>query len=105
MTKIIYLIIAILFIIFGIILGVFNPHKVDISLIYLQTQTPLSIIISLSVLFGILITVIFLGSIIFKLSWQLKRQIKENIKQANKNIELNSKLIEAKSLSTIESEK
>ena len=100
MSKILHFTIILLFLVFGLGLGVFNPHKVDIDLVFLQTQLPLSIIISLSIFIGILMTIVYLGSIIFKLKWQLKKQIKINTKQSNKTVELNSQLIELKKLPT-----
>ena len=100
MLKIIYFIIALIFIAFGLVLGAFNPHQVNIDLVFLQTNIPLSLLLSISFLLGGFISAIYFGSIVFKLSWRLKKQLKENTKQANKTIELNTQLIELKSLSS-----
>lgn len=94
MSKIFYFVITLLFLAFGLILGIFNPLNVNLDLILLQIQLPLSVLIALSILLGIIITVIFLGSKIIQLSWQIKRLTKENTKQVNKTVELNSQLIE-----------
>ncbi len=97
MLKILYFIIAIFFLAFGLILGLFNPNSVNVDLVFLQTDLPLSILISLSVLFGIFITAIYLGSIILKLSVQKKILTKINAKQKGRTLDLNNKLIEIKS--------
>lgn len=96
MSKIFYFFITIVFLAFGLVLGVFNPHLVKIDLVFQQAQFPLSNIIALSMLLGILLTATYMGSIILKLRWNLKRQLKINTKQTNKTIELNSQLIELK---------
>jgi putative membrane protein len=96
MSKILYFVITLLFLAFGLVLGIFNPHEVDLDLILLQIQLPLSVLIALSILFGIIITVFFLASKIIQLSWRIKRLTKENTKQINKTLELNSQLIELK---------
>lgn len=100
MSKIFYFVMVIVFLAFGLLLGIFNPHLITVDLVFLQTELPLSIIIALSLLFGILLTAIYMGSIILNLKWNIKRLLKEKTKQSNQAIDLNSQLIELRSTSS-----
>jgi len=94
MFKIISFTISLLFLAFGLVLGIFNPHLVHLDLVLQQTELPLSIIIASSLLAGIFISAIYLGTVLFKIKWNLRVKSKENQRLNNQILDLNRQLIE-----------
>ena len=102
MFKIISFTISLAFLVLGLLLGLFNPHSVNIDLIIFQAQLPLSLIIASSILLGLLIASIYFGSFTLRTKWALKKQLKENQKLNNTILDLNRKILEKENQDLLE---
>ncbi len=96
MYKIISFTISLVFLALGLLLGIFNPHSVDVDFISFQTQLPLSLVIASSILLGLLIALIYLGSSFFAMKWKIRKMNKESLKLNNQILNLNRQLLEQK---------
>ncbi|MPQ75995.1 LapA family protein [Hydrogenovibrio sp. JE_KL2] len=104
MFKAFSIIITILFLAFGIFLGVLNPGNVKFDLIFQQIDIPLSILLAITFSIGMLLSGIYFTFILLSKQWQLRKANKQNTKLSGEIVQLqkqiadyeNSKEIEAK---------
>ncbi|MBD3822317.1 MAG: LapA family protein [Thiotrichales bacterium] len=104
MFKAFSIIITILFLAFGIFLGVLNPGNVKFDLIFHQIDIPLSILLAITFSIGMLLSGIYFTFILLSKQWQLRKANKQNAKLSGEIVQLqkqiadyeNSKVIEAK---------
>lgn len=97
MLKIFSLIVTALFLSFGLLLGVLNPGTVSIDLFFWQTDMPLSILLVIAIIFGMLIAAFYFTTLIFQQRWRQAKLAKENKKLANEVVQLNKKMVEFES--------
>ena len=100
MLKIISLIATLLFVAAGILLGVLNPTPIKLDLFLLTPTLPLSLIMAIMFIFGLLLGALLMASKIFRLRWQLAKESKKNRKQANQIIELKTELSKKQEVET-----
>lgn len=92
MGKLLSLIITLLFLAFGVVVGVLNPELVKLNLFTLYISLPLGLSLMLFFVLGILIGALTIFPQVMRLRWQLKLQRKANTKQVNEIIDLKKKL-------------
>lgn len=100
MAKILSFIITIFFLIIGLTLGVLNPSSVPFDLFFFQTDIPLSILLAIALVIGMLIGSLYTLSQLVKLRWQVKRLEKDNKKQLDNIVQLKKEAVTAKSLAS-----
>lgn len=98
MFKLISILITILFIVTGVTLGVLNPTSVVLDLFLIKLSMPLSVIMAILLILGMIIgaTIIFMQ--VMRLRWVIRRKTKENQKLSNQIIQLRKANTEVKEI-------
>lgn len=92
MFKIFSLIATIFFIVTGVLLGVLNPTPIKLDLFLLTPTLPLSMIMAIMFILGLIIGALLITSKMLKVRWVLAKEQKHSKKQANQIIELKKQL-------------
>lgn len=95
MIKLISLTITLLFLGLGFILAILNPNLVALDLYWYQFELPLSLLMVISFVIGLLTAGIIFLSKTLKLKWQLKHHQKVEKKQLNEIMTLKKNLLDA----------
>ena len=72
----------------GMALGVLNPHPVTLDLFLIRPTLPLSLVLAVMLILGILLGASIILIQVAQLKWRLRKQIKINQKQSSQIIEL-----------------
>lgn len=94
MTKIFSFTITILFLLIGLTLGILNPNLVPFDLFWTQIEMPLSLLLAIALVIGMLLASFYFFSQTLKLKWRLKRHEKANKKQLDEIIQLKKQMLE-----------
>lgn len=86
--------VILLFIVVGIVIGVLNPHNVSINVFIQTLEIPLSIVISVSLLLGVIVGAALVIYKSMTLSWQLHQKSKQHDKLYNELIQCKKQLAE-----------
>lgn len=78
MFKLLSLILTLCFVFIGVSLGVLNPSEVMLDLYFVQMQLPLSVVMAVLFICGMLLGALFILMQVFRLNWMLRRKTKEN---------------------------
>lgn len=90
--KLLSLIMLVAFIVLGVLLGSLNSTLVPFDYYFDQRHIPLSILISISFVAGMLLAGIFVFFQVIRLKWQNRKLSKQIKNQSNEIIELKKKL-------------
>lgn len=93
MLKLLSLIATLAFLALGVIVGMLNPTLVPFDYLFNQRHVPLSILLSVAFIFGMVFAGLFAFLQVVRLQWQLHRLNKSNKQQANELIELKKQLL------------
>ena len=94
MSRILSLIITLLFLSAGLILGVLNPAIVPFDVFWAQIEIPLSLLLAIAVVIGMLLAGFYAFSQLIKLKWELRRSEKNNKKQMDEIIRLKKDILD-----------
>lgn len=94
MFKTLSFLITLIFLAFGLVLGVLNPTVVSFDLFIFQTELPLSILMALAIMLGMFISAFYFTSQMLRQKWLYKKLIKENQRQAAEVLELKKQLVD-----------
>jgi uncharacterized integral membrane protein len=83
---------ALVFLGLGVMLGVLNPTPVQVDFFFQQHTFPLSVVLSVSFVIGLLFAGFFMSIQLVKAKWAIRKLNKEIKKQTNEIIELQKKL-------------
>jgi putative membrane protein len=100
MLKLFSTLVAILFLVLGVLLGLLNPTLVSFDYYFNQLQLPLSILLGFAFVTGIALALFFIGFQVLTLRYKLRQANKKYSKQVNEVIELKKQLHQARSLAT-----
>ncbi|MGC9386970.1 MAG: LapA family protein [Hydrogenovibrio sp.] len=78
----------------GILLGVLNPAPVSVDLFWTQIELPLSILLAVSIVFGLLLAGFYALSHLMQLRWKLRKSEKQNRAQMDEIIRLKKEFLE-----------
>lgn len=92
MLKLFTLIASLVFVTFGVLLGVLNPTPVKLDLFFLTPTLPMSIVMALIFILGLALGAGLIGLKVMKFRWSLNRLEKRSRQQANQIIELKKQL-------------
>lgn len=92
MIKLLSLIAVFAFVGFGVVLGLLNPTLVSFDYFFGQRHIPLSILLSVSFVIGMVLAGFFVFSQVVRLQWKLYRLNKHHKQQAIEIIELKKQL-------------
>ena len=95
MFKFIAFVLTVLFLVFGVTIGVFNPQLVSLDLIWFKQELALSILMAMILILGMLLGASTLLFKITKLKWQLSKQKRVNQKQSDQILQLKKTGIQA----------
>lgn len=98
MLKIISIIVTFLFLILGLVLGVLNPQPVQMDLIFLQTELPLSLLLAGSIVGGMIIAALYFSSVLVKEKWDHKKLQKEKERLTNEVVQLKKQIVDMETL-------
>lgn len=93
MSKLISIILIIAVIIFGLVLGILNPSFVMLDGFFFKREIPLSLIIAVSLVIGLIIGTLLIATKLWYVRWQLKGLKKINQNQADKLLVLQKEKI------------
>lgn len=92
MIKLLTLFATLAFLGFGVVLGLLNPTLVSFDYFFDQRHIPLSILLSISFVSGMLFAGLFVFTQVMRLQWKLHRLNKHNKQQTIEIIELKKQL-------------
>ncbi len=72
----------------GMVLGVLNPAPVTLDLFLIRPTLPLSLVLAVMLILGVLLGAGVILVQVAQLKWRLRKQIKINQKQSNQIIQL-----------------
>ena len=72
----------------GMVLGVLNPTPVTLDLFLIRPTLPLSLVLAVMLILGVLLGAGVILVQVAQLKWRLRKQIKLNQKQSNQIIQL-----------------
>lgn len=96
MFKLLSLAFTVAFMLFGLFLGVFNPHRVHFDLLLVQFDFPLGLAMAVLLIAGMLLGALLIKMQVTQLKWRLKKQTRLNQKQADELVHLKKSLAETK---------
>ncbi|WP_040725066.1 LapA family protein [Thiomicrorhabdus sp. Kp2] len=88
MFKLVSILITLIFIITGVTLGVLNPTSVVLDLFIIKLSLPLSVIMAVLLIFGMVIGAVIIFMQVIRLRWIIRKKNKENQKLSNQIIQL-----------------
>ena len=92
MIKLLSLIATLAFVGFGVVLGLLNPTLVSFDYLIGQRHIPLSVLLSVSFVVGMLFAGLFVFTQVMRLQWKLHRLNKQHKQQTIEVIELKKQL-------------
>ncbi|MGM0541146.1 MAG: lipopolysaccharide assembly protein LapA domain-containing protein [Pseudomonadota bacterium] len=95
MFKLISFTVALLILGVGMVLGVLNPEPVTLDLFLIRPTLPLSLILALMLIFGVILGAGVILIQVAQLKWRLRKQIKINQKQSSQIIQLKKDQVNA----------
>ena len=98
MLKLFTTLAAMMFLVLGVLLGLLNPTLVSFDYYFNQLQLPLSILLGLAFVSGIVLALFFMLFQVLTLRYQLRQINKKYGKQVNETIELKKQLHQAHTL-------
>ena len=93
MFRIFSLVVAVLFILLGLVLGLLNPHEVLFDGYFIQIHLPLSVILAITLILGLLIGAVVIISQVWRAKWQLARCQRQNQKLEADILQLKSEQV------------
>ena len=96
MFKLLSFVVTLVFIAIGVMLGVLNPTPIQLDLFIIQPVLPLSLIMAVVLVLGMLIASILIMFKVMHLKWQIRKSDTKLHKQASEIIELKKKLAKHK---------
>ncbi|GEM_PF-2980447 len=93
MFKIFSLVVAVLFVLLGLVLGLLNPHEVLFDGYFVQIHLPLSLLLALSFILGLLMGAVVILSQVWRAKWQLARCQHQNQKLEADILQLKSEQV------------
>lgn len=105
MSKIVSLTVTILFLSVGVLLGILNPNTVPFDIFFYQLQSPLSLLLAIFLIIGMLIGGLFMSAQVFRLRWAIKKLEKENQKRAHEVLEMKKDSLQQQKLQALSLEK
>lgn len=100
MFRILSILFTLAFLTAGILLGVLNPTPVSIDLFLISPVLPLSVLLALVFILGLLIGAVLISLKTMPYKWKYSKSLKENRKQASEILELKKKLGTSKNQET-----
>ncbi|QCU90112.1 LapA family protein [Thiomicrorhabdus sediminis] len=88
MFKLLSLVLTLCFVFIGVSLGVLNPSEVMLDLFFVQMQLPLSVVMAVLFICGMLLGALFILMQVIRLNWMLRRKTKENQKLSDQIVQL-----------------
>ncbi len=95
MIKLLSLIATLAFLALGVMVGMLNPTLVPFDYLINQRHVPLSILLSVAFILGMVFAGLFAFIQVVRLQWQLHRLNKSHKQQANEFIELKKQLLKS----------
>jgi len=88
MFKIVSILFTLLFILIGVTLGVLNPTPVNLDLFIIKLTPPLSVVMAVLLILGMIIGAMIIFLQVMRLRWVIRKKNKENQMLSNQIIEL-----------------
>ena len=101
MSKIVAFIFIIVFLVLGVTIGLLNPVEVPVNLFLLQPSIPLSVVMAVMFILGMLIGASIVFTKILRLQWTLKKLQHEKQKLSNQLIQLKKNHLQEKEQSIL----
>lgn len=92
MLKILSIIVTLLFIAVGILLGVLNPTPIELDLFLIKPVLPLSLILAVVLILGMVIGSLLISLKLVSFRWQLSKANRQSRKQADQIVQLKKQL-------------
>ncbi|MBF6056903.1 MULTISPECIES: LapA family protein [Thiomicrorhabdus] len=96
MSKFVSYLLTLIFLALGVTLGVLNPTPVVLDLFLFKPTLPLSVILAIVFIIGLLFGGMLIAMQLMSLRWQLRKQQRVNARQADKIVQLNKQVSEQK---------
>jgi putative membrane protein len=93
MAKLITILIALLFIAVGVVLGLLNPQVVHFDGYFAQVDLPLSVLMAIAFMIGLVLGGFLLFSQILALQWRIGKLTREARKREKEISELNGQIL------------
>lgn len=93
MFKLISFAMTLLFLAIGVTLGVLNPTPIELDLFFVKPVLPLSLVLALVFILGILLGASIILLQVVRLKWQLRRLTKLNQSQLNQILQFKKESI------------
>ncbi|WP_038126285.1 lipopolysaccharide assembly protein LapA domain-containing protein [Thiomicrorhabdus sp. Milos-T2] len=103
MLKLFSLLFIISFLIIGVVLGVLNPTSVELNLLITSVNLPLSVIMAVLFIIGLVVGAAIISMQVIRLRWIVRQKTKQNLKLSDQIIQLKKANIQVKESSTKES--
>jgi putative membrane protein len=103
MFKLVSFVVTLFFLMVGITLGVLNPTAVTLDLFILQPQVPLSMVMAVTLILGMVFGALMILVQVMRLRWKLRKQIRANRKLSDQIVQLKKANVQAKEASRVES--
>lgn len=97
MLKVLSTLTALVFLVLGVLLGLLNPSLVSFDYYFNQIQLPLSILLGLAFIVGLVLALLFTLFQVLSLRYKLRQLSKKHTKQVDELIELKKQLHQANS--------
>lgn len=103
MLKLFSLLFIISFLIIGVVLGILNPSSVELNLLITSIDLPLSVIMAVLFILGLVVGAAIISMQVIRLRWALRQKTKQNLKLSDQIIQLKKANIQVKESLTKES--
>lgn len=103
MLRILSTLVALSFLVLGILLGLLNPSLVSFDYYFNQIQLPLSILLGMAFFLGMMLSIFFMVFQLLSLGLQIRKLNKKSQKHVNEIIELKKQLSQARFNATMPS--
>lgn len=103
MLKLFSLLFIISFLIIGVVLGILNPSSVELNLLITSIDLPLSVIMAVLFILGLVVGAAIISMQVIRLRWALRQKTKQNLKLTDQIIQLKKANIQVKESLTKES--
>jgi len=103
MLKLFSLLFIISFLIIGVVLGVLNPTSVELNLLITSVNLPLSVIMAVLFIIGLVVGAAIISIQVIRLRWIVRQKSKQNLKLSDQIIQLKKANIQVKESSNKES--
>ncbi|BCN93354.1 hypothetical protein THMIRHAM_11390 [Thiomicrorhabdus immobilis] len=96
MLKLISLLFIIAFLIIGVVLGVLNPVSVELNLLIVTFNLPLSVIMAALFIIGLTVGAAIISMQVIRLRWIVRQKTKQNLKLSDQIIQLKKANVQVK---------